>query len=145
MDGRHLTLAALLLMSAVLASPVTASPATSRTASPCDGVDRTLSDIDRREWPAPIATQLGVAKVDVLQSLAFGGWHIVYVNTHQSDQAFLFYAGDPRTHRYVTLWAGAAMADEEQEIFTWAIHDAPAIPARLAQCFAWHVTKHRDQ
>lgn len=144
MDGHRLTLKILLLVSAMSAFSAMAAASISRAPTPCDGVDRTLSDADRHDWPAPIAQQLGVAKVDVLQSFAFGGWVVVYVDTHQSDQAFLFYAGDPRTHRYVTLWAGAAMADEEQQIVTWAMHDAPAIPARLAQCFAWHVTQHRD-
>ena len=117
---------------------------TNASATPCDGVDRDLSDAHKAQWASPIAKQLGVAKVDVLQSFAFGGWHIVYVNTYETDEAFLFYAEDPRTSRYLTHFSGAAMADEEFEIRAWEMKSAPGIPARLAECFAWHVTKHRD-
>ena len=124
---------------------------TAWAASPCDGVSRSLTD-ERRTALAPgIARQLEasfgrpVAKVDVLQSFQFGGWDIIYVDTHESDEAFLFYAHDPLTSRYITMWSGAAMWNEEQEIRKWTVDNAPGIPLKLATCFAWHVTKDRDK
>lgn len=138
MSRRNSWRMALALMMAYCTCAVAAAP------TPCDGVDRSLSTAQKAQWAPAIAGQLGVAKVDVLQSFAIGEWRIVYVNTYQTDEAFLFYPKDPATSRYVTLWAGAAMQDEEAEIRAWALKDAPGIPARLAQCFAWHVTKHRD-
>nr|WP_199047844.1 hypothetical protein [Dyella sp. ASV24] len=123
---------------------VFSSAAAADAPTPCDGVDRHLSDHQKAQWAKPIAKQFGVAKVDVLQSFAYAHWRIVYVNTFETDEAFLFYADDPQTSRYVTLWAGAAMEDEEPEIRAWALKDAPGIPERLAACFAWHVSKHRD-
>ena len=88
---------------------------------------------------------MGMPSVDVLQSFRLGSWDIIYVDTHQTDEAFLFYPQDPSLGRYVTLWAGAAMHDEEREIRSWVLKNAPGIPGKLAACFAWHVTKHRDK
>lgn len=113
-------------------------------ASPCNGVDRYLGN-ERKTVLAPaIAKQLGVSTIDVLQSFKLGSWHIIYVDTHETDEAFLFYASDPLTSRYITLWSGAASKIEESAIKDWAIKNAPGVPPRLAGCFAWHVSKNRD-
>jgi hypothetical protein len=113
-------------------------------ASPCDGVDRSLTT-ERSVALAPgIAKQLHVPTVDVLQSFRFAGWSIIYVGTHQADEAFLFYAHDPLKQHYVALWSGGARMDEEQVIKIWVVKNAPGIPSKLAGCFAWHVTKDRD-
>lgn len=114
-------------------------------ATPCDGVSRQLTAADKAAWSAPVAQQLGVARVEVLQSFAFGGWRIVYVNTFETDEAFLFYHGDPRHTHYLTFWAGAAGEDETADTRRWVLQQAPGIPPTLAACFAWHVTQHRDQ
>lgn len=111
---------------------------------PCAGVSRSLPDARKEALAPEIAKQLGVSKVDVLQSFGFKEWNIIYVNTHQSDEAFLFYGRDPLASRYVTLWSGGATQDEEESIRSWAVKNAPGIPAQLARCFAWHVTKARD-
>ncbi|MDR3447638.1 hypothetical protein [Dyella sp.] len=142
MRRRNIMLHALTLFLAFSGAAAAASP--TPTPTPCDGVDRHLTDSQKAQWAAPMAKQFGVAKVDVLQSFAYGHWRIVYAATHETDEVFLFYAGDPATSRYVTLWGGAAMEDEEAEIRAWALKDAPGIPERLAACFAWHVSKHRD-
>ncbi len=113
--------------------------------SPCDKVSRALLS-ERKAVLAPeIAKQLNVKSVDVLQSFQLGSWQIIYVDTHESDEPFLFYSGDPLIRRYVTMWSGAACMDEEPEIRAWTLKNAPGIPRRLASCFAWHVTKSRDQ
>jgi hypothetical protein len=65
------------------------------------------------------------------------------VNTHETDDAYVFYSGDPLRSRYVTEWGGAATREEEQDIKAWAIKNARGIPRSLAGCFAWHVTKER--
>jgi hypothetical protein len=93
----------------------------------CDGVDRSLTTEHRSAWAPEVAKQLSVSSVEVLQSFRLDGWNILYVDTHQSDEAFLFYARDPLTSHY------------------WALKNAPNIPLKLASCFAWHVTKDRDK
>jgi hypothetical protein len=113
-------------------------------ASPCDGVDRSLTTERRAALAPAIVKQLHVSIVDVLQSFRFGGWSIIYVATHQADEAFLFYARDPLKSHYVTLWSGGARLDEGQAIKDWVLKNAPSIPSKLADCFAWHVTKDRD-
>ncbi len=114
-------------------------------ASPCDGVDRTLAASEVPGLSKSIATQLHVPEADVLQSFRDGRWQIVYVDTHRADEAFLFFAGAPSSHHYVTMWSGGASPNEERSIQAWAKSNAPGIPGRLAACFAWHVSQHRDQ
>jgi hypothetical protein len=111
------------------------------SASPCDGVNRTLP-VNRRMALAPvIAKQLHFQGVDVLRSFQFGDWGIFDVDTHETDETYVFYAHDPRTSHYVALWSGAARNNEERAINAWTLKNAPRIPHRLATCFAWHVTK----
>jgi hypothetical protein len=85
-----------------------------------------------------------VSTVDVLQAFRQEDWTILYVETHVSDEVFLFYSGDPLSHRYITLWSGAAAMDEETDIMRWAAANAPGIPKRLAACFA-HVAVNGEQ
>jgi hypothetical protein len=112
-------------------------------ASPCAGVNRNLTH-ERKAAVAPeIARQLQNKSVEVLQSFQLGSWSIFYVTSHQAEDAYVFYAHDPSTSRYITLWGGVATSDEEQAIKAWILKDARGIPRRLASCFAWHVTKER--
>ena len=113
-------------------------------AQPCSGINRQL-DNERKAVLAPaIANQLQASAVDVLQLFKMGNWSIIYVDTHDADEVFLFYAADPLTSHYTTLWSGAAAKNEESKIRNWVINNAPGIPNRLAGCFAWHVTRDRD-
>ncbi|MBY0578942.1 MAG: hypothetical protein K2P57_07850, partial [Burkholderiales bacterium] len=114
------------------------------SASPCDGVDRSLSGKRKLVLAPKIAKELHVSSVDVLQSFKSHGWSIIYIDTHVSDETFLFYKKDPLTSHYVTLWGGAATIYEEQQIKEWVLKNAPKIPLKLANCFAWHVTHDRD-
>ena len=114
-------------------------------ASPCDGVNRNLTT-ERKVALAPeIAKQFQFKSVDVLQSFQASGWSIFYIDTHESDDVYVFYAHDPLTSRYISLWNGAAKSDEEQIIKARTLILMPSIPRRLASCFAWHITKERDQ
>lgn len=113
-------------------------------ASPCDGVDRSITNKRKVALSIAIAKQLHASNVDVLQSFRSGAWSIIYVDTHETDSAFLFFSRSPLTSRYVTMWSGAASINEKQEIKDWTLKNAPGIPQQLARCFAWHVTKNRD-
>lgn len=117
-----------------------ATSAPMKAATPCDGIDRHITNENKTRLASVIASQLKVTKVDILESLRSGGWTILYVDSHEADDAFLFFSMDPATHHYVTLWSGAAMSDEEKAIRAWTIQNAPGIPSSLASCFAWHVT-----
>lgn len=113
-------------------------------AAPCDGVARDLTDKRNVELAPKIAEYLHVASVDVLEELRIGSWSIVSVETHQSDEPYLFFAHDPLTHGPITLWSGAASYFEEDSIRHWVVKHAPNIPPKLARCFAWHVTRDRN-
>lgn len=113
------------------------------SASPCDGVDRSLMSKTKSALAPEIARQLHAQRADVLQSFRFEGWSIIYVDSHEADNAFLFYSHDPLRSHYVTLWSGAAMGDEGSSIKDWTLKNAPGIPSKLAACFAWYVTEGR--
>lgn len=113
-------------------------------ASPCDGVDRQLDKERKIALEPVIAKQLQATKVDVLQSFRMDSWSIIYVDTHEADEASLFYNGDPLTNHFITLWSGGASSTEEEEIKNWVMKNAPGVPTGLAGCFAWHVTNDRD-
>lgn len=114
-------------------------------ATPCKGVERQLIKNPAPRLASAIAQQLQVKAVDVLQRYRYAGWSIVYVDTHVSDQPYLFYSGDPIQAKHpVTLWSGAATLFETSDIEQWVLQNAPGIPKTLASCFAWHVTLNRD-
>lgn len=112
-------------------------------ASPCTGVDRSLDPDRRARLALAIAAQLKAPSVDVLKSFRHRGWQIVLVDTPLSDEAYLFYAGDPLKSTSLTAWGGAARVDEGPEIERWVRQNAKGIPRRLAACFAFHVTRDR--
>lgn len=111
--------------------------------TPCSSVDRTLTPAQQSAWAPAVARQLNVPSVQILKSYRLGGWNIIYADTHQTDEVFLFFAGDPAQSGYVILWSGAARPDEEDAIKHWTLENAPGVPADLATCFAWEVTKNR--
>jgi hypothetical protein len=123
-----------------------ASGALADSPSPCSGVDRTLTEKDKSNLKQPIAHQLkkdvkDVASAEILQLFRLGKWQIIYVETHASDGTYLFYDANPKTQPYLTLWSGAAMINEENDIFKWTTEHAKGIPEKLAHCFSYHVTK----
>ena len=112
--------------------------------SSCSRIDRSLSEEHKTALATAIAKQLNAKNVNVLRSFKSGDWSIINVDSHEADEAFLFYEGDPLTNLYIALWSGAATTDEEADVRNWAIKNAPKIPPHLASCFAWYVTKGRN-
>ena len=117
---------------------------TNASATPCDKIDHRLNEQRKVELGTVISQQLQVTNIDVLQSFKLDAWSIILVDTHESDEAFLFYSGDPKTNHYITLWSGSAKIDEEQNINNWLITNAHDIPVDFANCFAWYVTIGRN-
>ena len=82
--------------------------------------------------------------ISLIKYLSSNNWIIIYIDAPPSDPAFLFYKGLPEHRKFITLWAGAARKDEENDIFNWTRNNAPGIPEPLARCFAWYVTNSRE-
>ena len=94
----------LLLPIAGLMSACGSTLSTDTGGSPRNSIDRRLSDA-RKAVPAPApAKQLHVATVDVLQSFTASPRSILYVDTHESDEYFLFFCGDLVSGRSITGW-----------------------------------------
>jgi len=123
-------------------------------AHPCSDVDRSLTESQKAslapaveshmktQFDAGLFTLIMVQQNDVLGMFRAGGWYIVHVDNHATDDPYLFYSTDPtRASHYVGAWGGAAAADEEPEIQAWLTAEMPGIPKTLAKCFAWYVTK----
>lgn len=130
----------IMLVTALAPIVLASVTATQACGSPCNAVNQVLTARRKAVLEPVIAAQLGVRSVRVLESLQAARWDILYVQTPATDGAFLFYSNNPATHRYTTLWGGAARKDEENSIRNWVQRNAKGIPDRLATCFAWHVT-----
>ncbi|WP_035374425.1 hypothetical protein [Pseudoduganella violaceinigra] len=98
---------------------------------------------EKKNWSEAIAKQLGVPSVDVLSTFASRQWRVVYVDTHQADEVFLFYPNVPAEGTYINMWSGAAMRSEGAAMEEWALKNVPGIPKQLASCFAWYATAGR--
>jgi hypothetical protein len=127
-------------------------------ASPCTGIEQVLTQTQKVAFLPSIErhlnNQLGkglgqsisMSPEDIFQVFRVGKWHIVYVNSHVSDEPYLFYNSAPdAAERYLTAWAGGATMDEGAEIYAWTLREAPGIPHKLASCFSWHVTMDREK
>lgn len=110
---------------------------------PCGDVDRTISDEQKKQLSPAIAAQLHVEHVEVRECYRYKEWTIIYVETYETENTFLFFNGNPLTEPYITTWSGSAQAKEERKILKSVLKSAPGIPAELARCFAWHVTHER--
>lgn len=117
----------------------------SGNASPCDGVDRTLTAEHKAALAPVISEQLRLPKVEILQSFKSGTWSILYVDTFTSDETFLFFPDDPLSTHYIASWSGGATSLEEDDIRAWTKKNSRGIPENLAACFAYHVARDRDR
>jgi hypothetical protein len=125
-------------------------------ANPCDGLEKNVSPAQEQALAPVIAEQLNdhkspetaslqhVKTANVLSSLQFGSWSVLYVDTGVSDEGYLFYSTDPLKKHFLTLWAGGARIGDDQLIKEWEIKSMPGIPDKLASCFAWHVIYEVD-
>jgi len=114
-------------------------------ANPCSEIDQSLSNSEKVSLAPIIAKQLKIDNAEVLQSYSYQGWRIFFINTHVSDETYLFFSGNPLQNNFITQWSGAATANEEKQINQWVRTNAKEIPNTLASCFAWHVTKGNHQ
>jgi hypothetical protein len=130
-------------MKRLLLIPILLMSVASLAKGGCGDVDRSISAEQKKLLAPAMAAQLHVEHVEVLQFYRYKEWSIIYVETYETDNTFLFFSGNPVTEPYVTTWSGVASAKEERKILQWVSKSAPGIPPELAKCFAWHVTHER--
>ncbi|MES2015197.1 MAG: hypothetical protein V4484_01780 [Pseudomonadota bacterium] len=110
-------------------------------ATPCNGVERSLGARRQFQLEAVIAKEQKREKVHIYESFSSDGWLVLYTDASDGDSPYLFYATDPiKGARPVTRWSGGATIFDTSEVAQWVQKNAPGIPARVANCFAWHVT-----
>lgn len=113
--------------------------------SPCSGIDRSLTPQAQRQLESAIANEQHRAQVAVSDIFRSKGWSIVYTDASDGDEPYLFYSRSPEQGAHpVTIWSGGGAIFETTDIARQVMKDAPGIPPKLAECFAWHVTLNLD-
>lgn len=118
--------------------------------SPCDGISRTITARQRAVWTPAVTrywhkvSEGRITEVDIDRSFRYGGWTILHTEVHVSEGGYDFYSGDPARTKPVTSFEGAATVDEGPEVEAEILKNAPGIPKKLVQCFAYYVTKVRS-
>lgn len=148
-DLKRLSVSERVRLKNLLASAVQANEATQAQyeaslrlveGSPCRGVDSSLKPDLRVKLEAAIAKQTGIAGIEVFQLLRLSGWTVIYSNAGAGDSPYYFYSTDPLAGSPPTaVWAGGAPIYEAGEVAVWVTENAPGIPRKLADCFAWRV------
>ena len=114
-------------------------------ASPCDRVSQPLTSAQRSNLSAAVAGQLQTVTAKILHAYRLGNWYLLYADTPDADEAFVFYRGDPLSHQYVALWSGAGAKTGQSELRSWARLNAPGVPETIAKCFAWSAVAGRTR
>lgn len=110
-------------------------------ATPCEGVNRRLTARQQVQLETAIAKQQKLKKVTVFASFKSDGWFVVFSDASVGDSPYFVYSSNPtKGAKPTTAWSGAATIFETSEVAEWVKQNAPGIPERLANCFAWHVT-----
>jgi hypothetical protein len=112
-------------------------------ASPCYKAKLALTPRQSVNFSTAAAGQLESASARILRSYRVGNWYLFYIDTQVADEAFVFYRGEPSSHRYIALWSGGAASSKQSELRTWARTNAPGIPETLARCFAFSAVERR--
>lgn len=82
-----------------------------------------------------------VKEVNVLESMRYKKWQILYVDTKVSDEGYFFYPGSPLSNEYVYVGAGGATYFDGPDITKDVSKGAKGIPKKLLECYVWHLTK----
>jgi hypothetical protein len=109
-------------------------------AEPCTGVVRTINESKKLSIANVMAKKLKTKSADIFEYMQVGAWRIIWVDTHDSEPGVFFFHGNPINTKYITVFGGAAIYGEENEVIKWAKTNAPGIPTNLAACFAWRVS-----
>ncbi len=106
----------------------------------CDGVERGPQGEAGAEVTRTLARQLDATDVKIVQSYRSDIWNLLAIEA-DSERTYLVYAGDPVKTAFIASWAGASSGDSDKAVRAWVLRSAPSMPAKLADCFAWSVTK----
>lgn len=111
--------------------------------TPCDGINRDLRFSSEQivSLKANIDRQASAEYIDIKNIFSEQGWSVLHIDSHNSDEAWLFFSGDIMTAHYVTLWSGAATIFEGPDLVAQFKKEAPGIPDHLARCLAWHIAE----
>lgn len=114
-------------------------------AGPCDRADQHLTAAQTAGFSRAVGAQLEVASAQILHSYRLGNWYLLYADPRVTDDTFLFYRGDPESHRYLAAWSGRATHAEQARLRDWARDHARGVPETLAKCFAYVAVTRRNR
>jgi len=94
-----------------------------------------LSIENKTKLEVSISRQLNFPLVKILRAYKYEEWSLFYVDTHETDEVFLFYKSNPFLNKYESLWSGVALKTEKEQIRNWTVKNIPGIPSALVDCF----------
>lgn len=107
-------------------------------ASPCKGVDTTLTEQRKSDYAALIADALDQdimpSKVSVMDFMQSGTWAVVYAEVPVADPGYFFFDFSSGKAEFKDVWGGIAEKSEAAEIAKWA-RDL-GTNKTIASCFA---------
>lgn len=112
------------------------------SASPCDGVDRSLSERAKSQLTSVISRNAKIVPAEFLQSYRYRGWHIVNINSYGKDKGLLLFKDAHKQETCLMILGGDVAANEESEIRKVVLKNAKNISSRLVACLE-HVTRGR--
>ncbi|WP_023201837.1 hypothetical protein [Salmonella enterica] len=112
--------------------------------TPCTNMSDKLSVVQINSLQNNIKRQLKIEQLNILAFFKEQNVSIVYIETYDADEAFIFYSGDEFKNDFIIMWSGAAEKTEEKNIEKWAKDNVPDIPDELARCFAWYTIYRHD-
>jgi len=128
------------MRAACLSLAILLSPTAYAASNPCDGIDRGPSGESRTEIARLLARQLEVGEVQIIQAYRSDIWNVLAVES-DNERSYLVYAGDPLRTAFIASWTGAGTGEDEKSVRAWVTRSAQSMPPKLAECFAWSVTK----
>ena len=129
---------------AFIAGLVVAFAPRGASASPCDGVDRSMSPMEKASIVRAVSRDRNSNEVTIDPPLHWKSWWVVLGDGGTFDADYFFYHGDPSTTKLLGAIDTFYRPDEESWLLNWTRSHIPGIPPNLARCFAWHATKDPD-
>lgn len=99
--------------------------------------------VDTAKLRSVLSVKMDEPDLEIEDVLCDKGVHIIGIDTHRADGAFLFYEKDPLTTDYSQLWSGAIAEHEVAIVRKRVAAINPSVSNELVSCFVEHALKRQ--
>jgi hypothetical protein len=71
-------------------------------------------------------------------------WHVIWAEPHDAEIGVFLIASEGDRVRYVALWGGVAVPEDEPQIFEWFVAKAPDAPRGLLRCVSHYLATREE-